>query len=283
MIRALPVIMLLMLSSHTSAQPVTEPEDDYPDSPVAVITGPTQGRPGQIVILDASKSENATGFVWHVETDASPPNDSLPPEGRRWASVLKSNGWKEPEGEKEPLWLVSDDDKRVLLASYPGTYRITLAVGNVESDTPSLAYHTFVSSDTGQPDDDNPPDDSPPPPDDGPDDEVVYDFSDEVSGWLEFVPVEYRGKSVKALADVCVSMDDDRWISKDFIDGRFGVVAAFAVGNDPDTVAAWQPFFRSMSEAFDTIPESATLDQYKQAYVSIGKGLKGIDEHHSTR
>lgn len=73
------------------------------ESPKAVISGPTGGVPGDIILLDASGS---TGdyFKWAVSREL--------PDGR------------------QTLVVVSESGKKVVIASLPGQHEIWLAVGN---------------------------------------------------------------------------------------------------------------------------------------------------------
>jgi len=73
--------------------------------PQARVTGPSGGIPGDILVLDASHSNDASHFAWSVTPRL--------PEGR-------------------PTIMPLEDGKKCLVASVPGVYHVFLAVSNTE-------------------------------------------------------------------------------------------------------------------------------------------------------
>lgn len=75
------------------------------DPPKAQILGPTGGTPGDILILDATKSAGAEHFAWRVYPE-------LP--------------------ESRPTLLPLENGAKCIVASVPGTYIVFLAVSNAD-------------------------------------------------------------------------------------------------------------------------------------------------------
>lgn len=136
------------------------------DAPVAKIAGPTSGRPGDILILDASGSA-ATFHDWSIDTaDVQVPADHTLESFRTTVESMRAAGFRvtAPRTDSPPVYMLLDGGTRVLLASYPGTYRVSLAVGNAEG-VDQLQWKLVVAGGAPVPPKPDDPDPPPPPPD----------------------------------------------------------------------------------------------------------------------
>lgn len=99
--------------------------------PVPMIEGPVAGQPGDIVLLDATKS-TAQHLGWLVDVTAvTVPMDATARELERMADVLRTTGAKVEVPPTGPVThLIVNDGRQIILSSYPGTYRVVLAVSN---------------------------------------------------------------------------------------------------------------------------------------------------------
>lgn len=133
--------------------------------PDPLIDGPTEARPGDIVLLDASESD-ATHFAWAVDLSGV----NVPEEGgadlSEFAEMLRAQGFdvsEPPTDDGRPAYLVlGERGNRLQLSSYPGVYRVTMAC----SDETGVAMTTHsVTVEGGVPPDPDPdPDPDPPEP-----------------------------------------------------------------------------------------------------------------------
>lgn len=220
------LVVVLLLVSPCLAQPVPR------------IDGPTSGTPGDIIFLDASKS-TADHFDWLIDSSGV----SLPSK-----SALTH--------------VVVDGGKKVLLASYPGTWRISLAVGD-KNGVKQLQWKIVVAGGTPGPD--------PPPPTDD-----KFDLSDEAREWLKSVPAAYRTPA----RDISETLNEigARWKEAGSIKAMETLVT-FGVGVSLAPLGAnaskWGEFFAAANLSLDKLKTGgATAEQYGKALQSIAKGMK---------
>lgn len=137
--------------------------DAQSPAPVPAINGPTTARTGDLILLDASGS-TATHFDWLVDTSGVQVPSNGADFAKSAAAKLRGLGWevKPPKKAEGGHYLILDGGKRLLLASYPGTWRVSLAVGNANG-VKQLPWTLVVQGHGPQP----PPEPEPKPP--GPD------------------------------------------------------------------------------------------------------------------
>ncbi len=139
--------------------------------PVAVVTGPTGGVPGDILVLDASESD-ADFFAWSVTPQL--------PGGR-------------------PTILVLEDGRKCLVASVPGVYHVFLACSNAEGIDQTLWTLTIGDAPAPVPVPPGPNPPAPPAPDGIPD--GVFHISQLVFDLAMHVESVHRAAQAHALAD----------------------------------------------------------------------------------
>lgn len=286
--------ILLMLAATSAAQPLTISESDTeaPGLRAVITSGHEQvDEDGTVKVertpfevydrikLDASGSTGANKYLWGVFVDFDVSPDDM--AGKAPTSVINAVRTVEEYGGRVSLpvndrgGIIQEYDGGTVLdlLPIPGTYYVTLtAIADNDGDQVQAVIR--VNPYPGQ---------TPrPPPGDGPDDGDTappppgadYDFSDEAADWLTKVPAAHRGGAGE-VADLCLSFADDEWAnSRGYLDAKFGIGAALALGNDSGAIDAWQPFFEAMNQAFGSIPDSVGLEDYRAAYVSVGKGLE---------
>lgn len=114
------------------------------DAPVAKIEGPDHGRPGDIIILSASEADHTS---WAVDaSEVQVPVEDAAAALMATAEVLRKAGFsvEAPDTDAPPVYLELDGGKRLLLASYPGVYRLNLAVSNADGVSQCAAKVTIT-------------------------------------------------------------------------------------------------------------------------------------------
>lgn len=186
------------------------------DTPKAIISGPTGGTPGDIIILDASGSIG-TFFKWAIAREL--------PDGRQTLVVVDEKG------------------KKAILASLPGQHEVWLAVGN-EEGIDLLKYVVTIS---GGPTPGPTPGPMPNPQPRFPDSKLgvsqkVYDAVKAVpnaAGEAQGFANAFRGIASQ--------------ISAGTLSGKAGIMNAIKAANDqvlntPEKNTRWTPFFKSDSQ-----------------------------------
>jgi hypothetical protein len=114
-------VAFLLLCCTLSAEP-----------PVAAVTGPEKARAGDIIILTASEAAHVDWLVDSSGVDV--PTEDAAEALLKTAETLRSAGFTvdPPDTDAPPVYLELDGGKRLVLASYTGVYRISLAVGNAD-------------------------------------------------------------------------------------------------------------------------------------------------------
>lgn len=137
---------------YTAVVPVSESESpkEFSLPPKAVVSGPTAGRPGSLLILDATESKG-DHFAWSVTPEL--------PDGETTIYPIEKN-------------------RKCLLTSIPGTYTVTLGVGNAEG-IDMVKWTVIVRSKPGPSPDPKP--DPPNPEPDPPKPEPEPEFDSEIA------------------------------------------------------------------------------------------------------
>lgn len=129
----------------------------FAEKPIAKVAGPDKGRLGDILIVSCA-TEDATHLSWDVDSSGvSVPVEDAAAALEETAEALRAAGFKveAPDTDAPPVYLELDGGKRLLLASYPGTYRLHLAVSNADGVS-QAAWQLTVSGKA--PDPPKPPD-----------------------------------------------------------------------------------------------------------------------------
>lgn len=129
----------------------------FAEPPVAGISGPEKGRPGDILILSASEADHVD---WLVDSsDVAVPVEDAAAKLEETAEALRAAGFtvEPPATNAPPVYLELDGGKRLLLASYPGTYRVSLAVGNADGVDQTSVKVVVSGGKPPKPDDPDPP------------------------------------------------------------------------------------------------------------------------------
>lgn len=204
------------------------------EPPVPDIQGPVSGTPGDIVELDASGS-TAEQFSWIVDT----------------------SGVAVPTGAltHKPM----NDGRVLVLASYPGTWRVYLLVANSEG----IRFQSWTVEISG----DGP---TPPPPGD------ELDLSDEARQWLQSVPQQYRTVqqdvrlTIKGIGEIAEQANSIPVLKAMLEFGLNNAVSG--LGDNKDE---WDQFAGSMNAALGALQaQGLTPGEYGQALLSIAKGLE---------
>lgn len=252
--------------------------------PVAVVTGKKVAKTGDLIVLDSKDSTADTKRKWTVWPElkgtASQVNENL----ERWANALREHGATVvmPTESDDSLSIAIEGDNKLVLASYPGVYRVMLAVSN--ADGLAVAKWTVTVS-TDQPvppdvPDDPPPDDDPPPPPPPPGVANRYDLEQACRLWLVQIPNETLSEK-PAMRQVFAT------IGQGAVDGKYATAKDVETGlsktlkdagmNKLITTAAWNSWGKSASAAIVALQASgkiATPQDYGQALLEVAEGLK---------
>lgn len=268
--------ILLMLAGLAYAD--DDPPMSEPESPVAVVKGPSQGLPGDIIILSSEDSVNAEHVKWDVKL-LTPLKSTKEPNVSTKISDLEKLGYevKGPFTTFPLSHFISHDGRTLQVASRPGAkYDIVLAVGNsVGLDI--KRWHVEIEKCDDKPDTpDNPGDDgdTPDPPDDPdpPDPDVPdLDLSDEVREWKSLVTFQTDrlpnfGRTIIQIGERVQELGN-----KDSVDQMI----TFAITSDYENqMHDWKPLFLKIDEALANLKDKVTLKEYGQVLISLGEGLQ---------
>lgn len=248
----------------------------YAESPKAVIQGADPSTSGEIVILDGSSSE---GEPTHFSWDISP----------------------ELRGKRQKLEV--ETGKRVVIASFPGRYLVTLTVSN--ADGHSTAHREIVipgavptPSPTPQPDNVIPPQPQPNPqpqpappapgptpgpvPTPGPPAPVpapLTGFAADVASWVPLVTSPTRTDEAKRLADASEALASA--VAAGAHSGPAAILAALSAANKTAlgaSITAWAPFGTRYTAALSAkyaAGQLMTNDQWAALLRETAAGLRG--------
>lgn len=246
--------------------------------PVPMITGPVVARTGDIVILDASGS-TADHFDWLVDTSGVlfPSRESKATTAE--IAKLRAKGFDiKPLARTPPAFMIMGDGKKLLLASYPGIWKISLAVGN-ENGVKQLPWIIVITNNGPQP----PPGPKPDPPKPDPPG-LNTNLTAAARTWLATVPASSRNhkdrkgitiqKNLRdTLHEIGISAVKAGSIAAMETLLQIGIQASFT----PLGAKAldWKSFAESANKALDDLKDKgATPAQYGAALISIAKGLE---------
>lgn len=221
------------------------------ESPKAVISGPTGGVPGDIILLDASNSVGDY-FKWAVSREL--------PDGR------------------QTLVVVSESGKKAVLASLPGQHEVWLAVGN--KDGIDLLKYVVTISGSGPTPNPSPNPQPNPNPDVGPKfpdsrlgiSQRVYDVAKTVpraSGESQDLAKQFRGVVAQIAAKT--------------ITGSTAIIGAIRDANSSalnteEKRGRWTPFLDKNGPLTQILKEQkpSTDAQFSEVFNEFAAGLEAI-------
>lgn len=251
--------------------------------PEPKIAGPTKATPGAIVILDASESV-ADHFDWLIDdSGVQVPDNDATAAFEAAAEALRQAGFRVtgPKSDRPPTHVMLDNGKRVLLASYPGTYRISLAVGNAEG-VRQLPWQVIIAGHGPQPPP-NPPD--PPVPPVPPVPPTPTNLTEQIAAAVKSAGLTSTEDTIEFAALAAIY---GQTIPKEVTDGILKTIAATADRTKAltnltlqRTMLKWKPGIVSIIERHLNamqIPDNANptvlLPVYSEVSAGILKGLK---------
>lgn len=246
--------------------------------PTPKITAATSANVGDIIIIDAAESI-ADHFSWIVDSSGV----RFPADGSglstKTVDQLMKLGWKPPATKSGRVeYMILEGGKKLILASYPGTWKVVLAVSN--KDGVKQLAHTMTVTGGG-----TEPPDVPDDPDDPPDDpKLKTDFSAEAKTWLATVKRSSRDKKDSSGITVQENLHDtlveigNRWKKAGSIavmETLLGVGIQATLTPLGAKAKDWQTFAVKSNEALDSVKSNGgTPEQYGAALLSIAKGLE---------
>lgn len=239
--------------------------------PIAVVTGKKLAKTGDLIVLDSKDSTPDTRRKWTVWPEltgtASQVNENL----ERWAASLREHGATVimPSESDDSNSIAIEGDSKLVLASYPGTYRVMLAVSN--ADGLAVAKWTVTVSAA------SPPPDVPDPPEE-PDPPVVpsLGLTASVQGWLASVPAANLAEKA-ALRAALTSTGNQAVAGKHSNLDAVKAAAGTAIKNSGIDLSAWKAFGQSMNAGFDGLIATgkiATAADYGRGLLEVAEGLK---------
>lgn len=267
--------------------------------PTAVITGPETAKTGDLIVLDSSKSTAATTRKWTVWPELTGTQSQIDENMERWAAVLREHGATVimPSEPEDGSSISIEGDSKCVIASYPGVYRVMLAVSN--ADGLSVAKWTVTvapcTPPTPAPPNPVPPDPTPVPPTPVPPTPVPptpvpptpappspdFGLTEASRQWLKTVPADLVASQRIGIAARF------RLVGNRAVLGEFQTMkdAEAAIGQalveaknlaqfDP---LAWKVFGESMNAAFKGLQAAGkmtTPKDYGYALLAIARGLE---------
>jgi len=229
------VLLILLLSV---------PQVTWADLPIPVITGPSGGVPGDLLVLDASESQ-ADHFSWAVVPEI--------PDGRLTILVIEGG-------------------RKCVVASVPGTYTVILAAGT--ADGVAVKKHTVTVSGGG-----NTPDPIKPRPPE-PVIEDRFGLSPKVKSWVQAVSDRSRqqqlSQAFRTAADRANTIGDLKKLESETRSNLSGDLVREAIGG-ASNASNWAPLFEPMGteiSRMDREGKIGTLADYQQAWREIAEGLR---------
>lgn len=227
------LLLLLIIPSVASAE-----------LPIPVITGPSGGVPGDLLVLDASESQ-ADYFSWAVIPEL--------PDGRLTIMVLEGG-------------------RKCIVASVPGTYTVVLAAGT--ADGVVLKKHTVTV--TGGGDQPGPIQPKPPTP-------IIEDrfgLAPKVREWVQAVSDRSRqqqlSQAFRTAANRATTIGDLKKLESETRSNLSGDLVREAIGGAANA-SNWAPLFEPMGTEISRLDRDGkirTLADYQQAWREIAEGLR---------
>lgn len=259
------------------------PAAPVPAAPVAKVTGKDKARQGELIVLSAEKSENARYSRWTVWADISGDPLQLTEDEQAFISDLRRKGVVVilPTDADDDDGISFETPDRLVLASFPGTYRVMLAVSNEHGL--SVAKHTVVVvGNNPQPppnEPDPPPPDNPPPPSTG-GVENRYDLENASRLWLVQIPNETmveRPAMRKIWQTIGQGAKDGKYLSIEDIVKSLGSTLNDAHDNKHITKPAWNSWGKSANDTLKALVASGKItgpQDYGHAMLEIAEGIK---------
>lgn len=241
----------------------------FADPPVAKVQGPNSASPGDIVILDASAS-NAKHYSWLVDASGVDVPTGRNGDVGSLVQKLESLGFKveRPATDNGPnTHLMIDGGKKLLLASYPGVWRISLAV----SDDSGVSQIPWTVTVGGSPPPKPKPDDPDVPPPDPP-----ADLTADAKRWLATVPADALSAK-KSLRESLrsIGMKGGEIGSIVAIDALLTNNVTAALQPLGNKAGGWESFFQSADAALENVKaKGGGPAEYGAALVQIAKALE---------
>lgn len=219
----------------------------FAEPPKAVITGPVDGVPGDIIELSAEES-TASHYLFAVIPDR--------------------------HADGKPTYKVSKDQTTCQITSRPGTYRVLLVVSN--DDGPAIAWHTVKIVDVSNPT--QPPPQNPPPTDPvkPPPVTPVPTLSDWVMATAKQKVQYTRATTGKQFADGYRLWAAGGVVAKDvteFAKAQDALNKARLATLDASTKAEWDAFFKDLAIRLSGM-NLATVADAQRAWLEIADGLE---------
>jgi len=210
-------------------------------------------------------------------SDVEVPVGGDPEEITKLTENLKRLGFKVEApggGDTSPLYAIRNEGKELFLSSYPGTYRIVLAVAVDGAGIKMLPWTIKVSADSPKPE---PPDEPDPKPDPEPDPDPPAGFglAAKVPGWIKTVPDQHKSNA-ESIAKVLESS------------GRAAIAGTLKEIKEVESVTilglqvtiknkqAWNKFGSSLMTELDALQKSGkikTVADYGEALVEVAGAL----------
>lgn len=229
------VLLILLLSV---------PQVTWADLPIPVITGPSGGVPGDLLVLDASDSQ-ADHLTWAVLPEL--------PDGRQTI-------------------LVVDSGRKAIIASVPGQYTVILAAAT--ADGVVLKTHTVTVSGGG-----NTPDPIQPKPP-TPIIEDRFGLAPKVREWVQAVSDRSRqqqlSQAFRTAANRATTIGDLKKLESETRSNLSGDLVREAIGGAANA-SNWLPLFEPMGTEISRLDREGqirTLADYQQAWREIAEGLR---------
>lgn len=255
--------------------------------PVAKITGKNVAKTGDLIVLSSAESTPETKRKWTVWPELIGSQAEVNENLERWAAALREHGATVvmPAQPDDSSSIAIEGDGRLILASYPGVYRVMLAVANSEGIgvakwTVTVTRH--VAPDPGpdpDPDPDPKPDDPDPPPT-PPGVTPRYELTVACKNWLVQIPNETlseRPAMRQIFATIGRGAADGRYATVKEVESGLAATITDADKNKLLTKAAWNSWGKSASGAIVALQQAGeikTPQDYGQALLEIAEGLK---------
>jgi len=255
-----------LISAETPSVSTTNSSNLKPDP---IIVGHTKATTGALIVLKADVV--ADFYDWSVDTTlVTIPNEEASASLSDAVELLQSAGFtieKNSENDSQ-FYVVLDNGKAIVLASYPGTWQVNLAVSNASGV--SQRSHKVVVRPIGLPDppkdpDDGEGDDDDPDPEPDPDPPKPHDFKlgPQIKALIDDIPqatLDREASSVRnALAnaadaafrgDFTTTKEADASVSKAFTD---------LINQNLLTVKDWKAFGIGINELFSALIASGEI------------------------
>jgi len=257
---AVAIAVLLLMPSGLPAENPLPPRE-----PTPVITGPTSVYTGAMIRLSAEKSD-ADHYSWLVDTsDVELPPGGDPTKINEAINAVEARGFKvirSEAGEENPTFSIQNGGRDLFLSSYPGTYRVFLAVSIDGVGVAQTSWTVKVKECRGPPDEPDPP--KPPEPPDEPDPPTTgFGLAAKVPVWLTSVPQEHRSNSA-AIKESLSAVG--KIAGTDILPTVSGVKTALlaSLTLSIKDKSAWAKFGQSLATELEKLQSAGTITTAKQ-------------------